>query len=307
MKIHHLDCGSMCPLGGRLFDAAPGVMRAAHLVCHCLLVETSAGLVLVDTGLGTRDAYRPHPRLSHAMTALLRPRLRFEQTAFAQVRALGFAPSDVRHIVLTHLDFDHAGGLQDFPDARVHVMADELDAVQHRRGWVARRRYRPAQWDGGTRWRTYRAQGSRWFGFERVRELDGLGEDIAMIPLCGHTRGHAGVAVRGQDGWVLLAGDAYFHHGEMPATRDTPATCPPGLRAYQRMMEIDREARLRNQQRLRELAWRHGDEVRVVCSHDALELAAARAGLLGHGHPRAQANAAVHLADRAARAAGAHG
>ncbi|MFD0510570.1 MBL fold metallo-hydrolase [Streptomyces aureus] len=31
---------------------------------------------------------------------------------------LGYAVDDVRHIVLTHLDLDHAGGLPDFPRAR---------------------------------------------------------------------------------------------------------------------------------------------------------------------------------------------
>ncbi|HAC66528.1 MAG TPA: MBL fold metallo-hydrolase, partial [Pseudomonas sp.] len=37
MRIHHLNCGCMCPLGGALYD---GFSRglAAHLACHCLLV-----------------------------------------------------------------------------------------------------------------------------------------------------------------------------------------------------------------------------------------------------------------------------
>lgn len=44
-----------------------------------------------------------------------------------QIRRLGYAASDVCHIVLTELDFDHAGGLEDFPDARVHV----FDSVEY--------------------------------------------------------------------------------------------------------------------------------------------------------------------------------
>jgi hypothetical protein len=49
MRIHHVSCGTMCPVGGRLVD---GFSRGltAKLVCHCLLVETEQGLVLVDTG-----------------------------------------------------------------------------------------------------------------------------------------------------------------------------------------------------------------------------------------------------------------
>lgn len=52
IKIHHLDCGCMCPFGGALFDGFSAGLRA-HLCCHCLLLETERdGLVLVDTGFG---------------------------------------------------------------------------------------------------------------------------------------------------------------------------------------------------------------------------------------------------------------
>ncbi len=56
MAIHHLNCGTLCPRGGRLLGADGGWLAEAPVVCHCLLVETSDGLVLVDTGFGTGDA-----------------------------------------------------------------------------------------------------------------------------------------------------------------------------------------------------------------------------------------------------------
>jgi len=101
-----------------------------------------------------------------------------------------------------------------------------------------------------------------------VRELDGVSTDIAMIPLTGHTLGHSGVAVRREHDWLLMCGDAYFFHGEMDPVKPW---CPPGLRAYQTMMEKDRSARLRNQERLRTLAKEHRSEVTVLCSHDRTE------------------------------------
>jgi glyoxylase-like metal-dependent hydrolase (beta-lactamase superfamily II) len=85
MKVHHLNCGTM----------------ALGTVDRCLLVETpDAGLVLVDTGFGlncVRD-----PRLQGWSRHLIRPALCESETA-------------VRHIVLTHLGYDHTGGLADFP------------------------------------------------------------------------------------------------------------------------------------------------------------------------------------------------
>ena len=280
MRIHHLNCGSDCPLGGALFDGR-SAGPLGHLVCHCLLIETDRhGLVLVDTGYGLRDVAHPHgrhPRIPRAFRALLNIRLREEDTAVRQLDALGFRADDVRHIVLTHLDFDHAGGLEDFPHAAVHLMADEYDAARARpRGWVTRQRYRLPQWDGVTDWRRHRADGGEpWFGFEAVRELDGLPPDVLLVPLPGHTWGHAGVAVAGPDGWLLHAGDAYFYRGEV---RGAERRCTPGLRAYQRMMEVDRDRRLANGERVRRLSVEQGGEVTVLCAHDAAEWEAARAG-----------------------------
>ncbi|HYH23275.1 MAG TPA: MBL fold metallo-hydrolase [Azospirillum sp.] len=269
MRIHHINCGTMCPVGGRLFDGYSHGLTA-HLVCHCLLIETARGLVLVDTGFGLRDVHRPRPRLSPFFLALNNIQLREEDTARRAVERLGFKAEDVRHIVVTHLDFDHAGGIEDFPNATVHLYARELQAARDERtGFIARNRYRPRQWDEGVRWHTYEPGGEPWFGFAAVRDLEGLPPEILLVPLVGHTRGHCGVAVQDAGGWLLLAGDAYFFHGEMDPARPH---CPPGLRAYQRMMEVDRAARLANQDRLRDLVRQHAGAVRVVCSHDKVEL-----------------------------------
>ena len=78
-----------------------------------------------------------------------------------------------RHIVLTHLDFDHAGGLDDFSEAQVHLHVDEAEAANARRGWVSRGRYRPAQWNTVDRWQFYRPGGEPWFGFSSVRSVAG--------------------------------------------------------------------------------------------------------------------------------------
>ena len=280
MRIHHLNCGTDCPLGGALFDGCSSGLLG-HIVCHCLLIETDAhGLVLVDTGYGLKDVDHPHrtdPRIPRPWRAMLNIRLRAEETALRQVEALGFQASDVRHIIATHLDFDHAGGLEDFPNATVHVMAREYeDATRPHTGFVARNRWRMPQLNQVADWRRYGARGEDWFGFEAVRDLDGLPPEILMVPLPGHTWGHAGVAVR-QDGgrWLLHAGDAYFYRGEM---REAERRCTPGLRAYQRLMEADARSRIDNQARLRRLSIERRDAVTVTCTHDPVELARLQAG-----------------------------
>lgn len=210
MRIHHLNCGTDCPVGGALFDGCSSGLLG-HIVCHCLLIETDAhGLVLVDTGYGLKDVDHPHrgdPRIPRPWRAMLNIRLREEETAVRQVEALGFRASDVRHIIATHLDFDHAGGLEDFPHATVHVMAREYDdATRPHTGFVARNRWRMPQLNGVTDWRRYGAR------------------------------------------WLLHAGDAYFYRGEMREAerRCTPGLrAYQRLMEADARSRIDNQARLR--------------------------------------------------------------
>ena len=48
MRVHHLNCGTMCPMSARLINGTGSYFERGRLVCHCLLIETNDGLVLVD-------------------------------------------------------------------------------------------------------------------------------------------------------------------------------------------------------------------------------------------------------------------
>ncbi len=260
MKIHHLNCGSV-----RQIEPTYEGLPPAHAVNHCLLAETETdGLVLIETGLGLGDVREPAGVLD-GWAELAEPVLAEEETAIRQVAALGYSPGDVRHIILTHLDVDHCGGLPDFPAAQVHVLASELAAAAAE---APSFRYRPAHWAHGPRWVTYHpGPGEEWFGFTALRPA-GLSADIRLIPLGGHTAGHAGVAVRDADRWLLHCGDAYFYHREVG---DDPHPHPV-LDLVQTSAEVHRELRLGTQARLRELVREHGDEVSVFSAHDPWEL-----------------------------------
>jgi glyoxylase-like metal-dependent hydrolase (beta-lactamase superfamily II) len=239
------------------------------MVCHCLAIESEAGVILVDTGIGELDI-TDRSRLGRDFIFTVGARLDPRETMRAQLLGLGLKPDDVRHIVVTHLDLDHAGGLADFPRAKVHVHEVELTAALARRTRNERRRYKPAQWAHNPDWAKLPVGGEAWRGFAGVNKLPGVAPEILLVPLYGHTRGHCGVAVRAPEGWLLHAGDAYFHYGEVaPQPR-----CPPPLRLFQWLMQLDGKARLANQARLRALANDAAAEVRVFCSHDARELEA---------------------------------
>ena len=255
MKVHHLNCGTMRP---RLTPA---------LVCHVLLVETPTGLVLVDSGFGLEDVRDPATRLGSARR-LTRPVLDPAETALRQVEGLGFSPRDVTAVVLTHFDSDHVGGLADFPGAAVHLTSNELGAALSPRTRVERNRYRAAQRaHAPTLIEHSPASGDQWWGFTAV-ELEGVSPGIVLIALPGHTRGHAAVAVDAGDHWVLHAGDAFYHHGQLDGSGSAPAT----LRRMERAVAHDRDLVRANHERLAQMYDGREPGVLLVNSHDPLLL-----------------------------------
>lgn len=262
----------MCPYGGKWFGGEGAPWTKAELCAHVLLIESADGLVLVDTGFGLDDVRSPK-RLGLPFRAAVRPKLDEAETALRQIEALGFQGADVRHIVPTHLDIDHAGGLPDFPDAEVHVWRPEMEAVRSPR-LKERPRYIKHLFAHGPKWSPHDVDGDEWMGFEAVRALPGIDPEVLIVPLPGHSRGHSAIAVKDDNGWLLHCGDAFFHRNQV----QTPASCPPGLRAFQAIVGLERRRRLQNEERLRELNERKGTEIRIFCAHDSHQLESLRTG-----------------------------
>lgn len=255
MKVTHLNCGTMRPPG------------TPPLVCHVLLVETDNGLVLVDTGYGLADIADPRRRIG-PMRHLLKPAFDPDETAARQVQALGFRRDDVRHIVITHFDLDHIGGLADFPAAQVHVTAAEIDGAIRSPSWRERVRYRPVQWEHRPDIVEHGAGGESWRGFAAAKQLDAVSPGVVLVPMPGHTRGHAAVAVDAGDHWVLHCGDAFYHRGEIDGRTAVPRT----LKVQERVTALDFKRLSANQARIAELFARREPGLLIVCAHDAAQL-----------------------------------
>ncbi|MFB8280323.1 MBL fold metallo-hydrolase [Nocardia colli] len=261
MKIHHLNCGTMRPLG-----------TPEGLVCHVLLLETDTGLVLVDSGLGLHDVAAPGPRFGPSRF-FVRPLFDENETAIRQIERLGFDPRDVRDIVLTHFDADHSGGLADFPWARVHLTADEAEAAIHPSGFVEKGRYLPTQRDHDPAFVLHTpGDGEPWHGFTAAKELTDIAPGLVMIALPGHSRGHAAYAVDAGNRWILHAGDAFYHHGQLDGTTHVPRA----LTAMERLVAHNMTDVRANHERLAELWAAPTTELLLVNAHDPALLHRAR-------------------------------
>ena len=164
------------------------------LATRSLLVESRHGLVLVEAGCG--DKWTAKERAMYA----LEPR-----TAVDALAEIGVKPEEIAHVVLTHLHFDHAGGLTRlgddgapasvFPRARIHVQRQEWsDAVANK----------------STMTKTYLRSHLDPVA-SQVELHDGEAAPLAgfaLLPTPGHTWGHQSVLVKGHVEGVGPAADA---------------------------------------------------------------------------------------------------
>lgn len=281
MKTHSLNCATFCPPCRAAVNGKGSYFERGTLVCHCLLVETpSDGLVLIDTGLGTADLNSPSRRLGTSFLASSNPLLDLEESALHQIQALGYQASDVRHILITHLDLDHAGGLSDFPGATVHLLHDEKVAAETSKDSLSRSRYRPQQWSHVRRWQTYSAnEGETWRGLQNTQKIVGLKSDLLLVPLQGHTLGHAGYASESKDGAWMHCGDAYFHAASVK--RGGNLQSPPwGLNLFQNLVATRRRQMHETQSKIRSFIQTTDAEsagISVFCAHDPEEFAEQKA------------------------------
>jgi glyoxylase-like metal-dependent hydrolase (beta-lactamase superfamily II) len=170
-----------------------------------LLIETNDGLVLVDTGLGTDD-YLHDSGILKLFKVITRMPLDPQQALIHQVTQLGYKHEDVRHIVLTHMHFDHCGALPDFPRAKVHIYRKEYEAFIGRRRQFTDLAYVPRHIAHNPDLVIYDENGGKWFDFDAI--CLPFEPEMWLIPLTGHTRGLCGVAVKTADGWLFQASDA---------------------------------------------------------------------------------------------------
>ncbi|MCP4140414.1 MAG: MBL fold metallo-hydrolase [Chloroflexi bacterium] len=170
-----------------------------------LLVETEQGLVLIDTGLGKAEYENPSS-FTQAFRVVAEMPFNANEAAITQIEKMGYKAEDVKHILLTHMHFDHVSGITDFPHAKIHIFRQEYDAFMGKRRSFFELAYDKRYIAHKPDVQLYDDVGEKWFDFDAIRLP--FSPEMWLIPLKGHSRGHCGVAIQKADGWILHCGDA---------------------------------------------------------------------------------------------------
>jgi N-acyl homoserine lactone hydrolase len=178
-----------------------------------LIEHPGAGHVLVDTGFRREVAEGSSPERSRNLGLLGRMmtremRMDPGQTIAAQLRAKGVDPDALGLVAMTHLHFDHASALCNFPAATVVLSREEWQAAHGPRPGL--HGYVRAQFDSHPRYRTLEMGSAPANGpFEHALDLFGDGSLVlAFTP--GHTLGHVSLIARLRERYALIAGDAAY-------------------------------------------------------------------------------------------------
>jgi glyoxylase-like metal-dependent hydrolase (beta-lactamase superfamily II) len=152
------------------------------------------------------------------------------------LEALGVAPADVEHLVLTHLHYDHTGSVARFPSARYAVQRAEVD---YWTGPWARRIARE-------HWLTSNDDLGHLLGRAGAARLDLVDGDREVVPglsvhlVGGHTAGMQVVRVRTRRGHVVIASDASHFYENIEQDRPAPLlhSMPGVYAAFDRVNEL---------------------------------------------------------------------
>ena len=227
----------------RAFDAPTFVVPRSSLVvgsvdaskiripAPAFLIEHKDGLVLFDAGLAPEAVADPRGAYGERAQRL---QLRFtaDQRVDHQVLVAGYRLTDVTHVVLSHLHFDHAGCAHAFPSAQMVLGAGEL---AHARSGADRytRSVDVSRVVAGT-----------------VVELDEDGDlfgdgSVVALRTPGHTPGHVSLLVRLPDRAYVLTGDALHARNALASETPFPGDHDPAetIRSIRRIKAVADEYR----------------------------------------------------------------
>lgn len=194
---------------GNLLRAAPHFDAPMPIDFYIWVIRNAARTIVVDTGFGVEEGERRGRQITHVPKECL--------------ARVGVDAATVDDVIVTHLHFDHAGTIGDFPSATFHLQEREMAYATGRH--------------------MCHAENTHAFTAEivcdmvravfagRVRFHDGTAEiapGVSVHHVGGHSAGLQAVRVRTRRGWLVLASDVSHFYENIEERNPFPIICDLG-------------------------------------------------------------------------------
>jgi glyoxylase-like metal-dependent hydrolase (beta-lactamase superfamily II) len=176
-------------LWGKLVEGEVDDKRRLLQALNCLLIETKSGRVLVETGIGERVDEKTRDQRDYQGPPIA-----------AALETAGFPPESINVVAMSHLHFDHAGGLlradgsHAFPNAKIVAQKAEWEVALGDNPRLVASYVQPEL-------RLVETWGKQGWADGEHEIMPG----VTVVPTGGHSTGHQAVVVRSGEGGQTLA------------------------------------------------------------------------------------------------------
>lgn len=231
--------------GGSVFK----IVTVAHSGFY---IQHPKGNFLFDTGLGTKikEQFQVFPLY---LKILMEYQL--VQTAKEQLETNGVKLDSIQDVFFSHLHWDHASGLKDFPFAKIHTLPSELNNPKIELGYIS------SQFDGSSvHWSHLQFQNKPYASY--AKSFDWFGDGTAVfVPMKGHSEGSVGLFLNTENG------QTYFLTGDIVWRREGFSNKSHKPRGARWIVDYDKDALGEEISRVHELL-KLNPELQVIPAHD---------------------------------------
>jgi N-acyl homoserine lactone hydrolase len=207
VRLYVFDCGTLHIADPERFRLKKEDLATTDMSVACFLVTHPKGTLIWDTGVVPDSAWIPtgNPTTQHIVLPDLQQRdATVVKPLKGQLAELGYSPSDVSYLVLSHYHYDHTANANEFAGATWLVRQVEREAMFAEKP------------PGTTQPSSYSALRNSKVVIIRTDEHDVFGDGTVVIKSApGHTQGHQVLYLKlAKTGGVVLSGDLYHYPEE---------------------------------------------------------------------------------------------
>jgi len=212
LRLYVFDCGVLHNADMGRFNLKKEDVTTTDMSMACFLIAHPKGNLIWDTGAVPDDSWTPTGRMMTQHLLLPDGQTRdadVDKSLRAQLAEIGYAPSDINYLALSHYHYDHTANASQFAGATWLVRQVERDAMFG--GKVS----------GTVQPSTYAALQKSKTIIIKDDEYDVFGDGQVLIKAApGHTQGHQVLYVKlAKTGGVVLSGDLYHYPAEKTLNR----------------------------------------------------------------------------------------